>query len=125
MGRKTFEKVLSFGEWPYPKKVFVLSKTLNEIPSNLIGKVEIIAGELVNILSDLEKIGYHNLYIDGGKTIQGFLDEDLIDEMIITRIPILLGGGIPLFTNLKKAIRFREVKTETFNNAMVKTYYKK
>jgi len=124
MGRNTFEKVLSFDRWPYTKKVFVLSNKLKEVPKELTDKVEIIAGDLQTITADLNKRGFVNLYIDGGKTIQGFLKEGLIDEMIITRIPILLGSGIPLFGKLDKPIRFDEVKTEILDDLLVKSYYK-
>ena len=124
MGRNTFEQVLSFGEWPYPKKVFVLSTTLKEIPHHLIGHVEIVNGNLSKILYHLREKGFANLYIDGGKTIQSFLNEDLIDEMIITRVPILLGDGIPLFAHLDKPIKFKEVQTEILNETLVKSHYK-
>ena len=125
MGRKTFEKVLTFEEWPYSKKVFVLSRTLKVVPTDLINKVKIINGKLTQIISNLKQKGFLNLYIDGGKTIQSFLREDLIDEMIITQVPILLGNGIPLFTHLDKPINFRDIRTEVFNNTLVKIYYKR
>ncbi|MCP4611366.1 MAG: dihydrofolate reductase [Planctomycetes bacterium] len=123
MGRNTFEKVLSFYEWPYNKIVFVLSNSLTDIPEKLKGKVEIIKGELEAVINELKTRGYNNLYIDGGKVIQSFLNEDLIDDMIITRVPILLGDGIPLFDNLKQNLKFRHIKTEIFNNTLVKSCY--
>jgi dihydrofolate reductase len=125
MGRKTFEKVLRFDEWAYSKKVFVLSDTLKTIPENLGDNIEIVQGKLTSILSRLNSKGYKNLYIDGGKTIQSFLREDLIDEMIITRVSILLGDGIPLFGLLDKSIQFEAVSTEILNDFLVKTHYKK
>jgi len=124
MGRNTFEKILSFGQWPYPKKVFVLSNKLKEIPEELTDKVEIIAGDIKSVTAGLNKRGFLNLYIDGGKTIQSFLKENLIDEMIITRIPILLGSGIPLFGKLEKPIRFDLVETEILDDLLVKSHYK-
>ena len=125
MGRNTYKKVLSFNEWPYIKKVFVLSNSLKKVSKRTEEKAEIIHGELKSVLTDLNRKGYHNLYIDGGKVIQSFLQEDLIDEMIITRIPVLLGEGIPLFGKLKKPLRFTEVKTEILNDLLVKSYYKR
>lgn len=124
MGRNTFEKVLSLGQWPYTKKVFVLSSKLKEVPEELSDKVEIISGDIKTITGDLNKRGFINLYIDGGKVIQSFLREGLIHEMIITRIPILLGSGIPLFGRLDKPIRFSEVKTEVLDEFLVKSYYR-
>jgi dihydrofolate reductase len=125
MGRNTFETVLSFGEWPYTKKVFVLSNTIQSVPDHLHDKAEIIAGDLKNILSDIYKKGFQDLYIDGGNVIQNFLKEDLIDELIITRIPILLGGGTPLFGELKKPQKYIHIKTEVINDCIIKSSYVK
>jgi len=123
MGRNTFEKVLSFGEWVYDKPVFILSNSLTELPSDMVGKAKIVNGEIKNIIKQLNLEGYKHLYIDGGKTIQSFLKEDLIDEMIITLIPILLGDGFPLFDKLDKKLKFKHEKTEIYDNTLVKSYY--
>ena len=124
MGKNTFEKVLSFGgDWPYTKKVFVLSRSLKEIDSRLGGKVELLALELLDALKLVAERGYRNLYIDGGKVIQSFLEKDLIDEMTITRIPILLGQGIPLFVPQPFEKKFVHEKTEVFENGLVKSKY--
>ena len=123
MGKNTFQQVLTFGKWPYRKPVFVLSNSLIEIPENLIGKAEIINGEITKVNKDLNKQGFKNLYIDGGKTIHSFLKEDLIDEMIITIVPILLGDGIPLFHKLDQQLKFKHNKTEIYNNNLVKSHY--
>ena len=123
MGRGTFEKVLTFGEWFYTKPVFVLSSTLTEIPENLADKVKIIKGDIINVVQSLSSQGYKNLYVDGGKLIQGFLKEDLIDELIINRIPILLGKGIPLFGKIDQRLKFKHKKTKVFNDSLVMSYY--
>jgi len=123
MGRNTFDKVLTFGEWHYTKPVFVLSNSLAEIPENLIGKAEIVKGDIRGVIQNLNKQGYKNLYIDGGKVIQSFLKEDLIDELIISRVPVLLGEGIPLFGETNSLLKFNHIKTETFNNSLVKSCY--
>ncbi len=125
MGRITFEQVLAFDEWPYIKPVFVLSNTLQNVPSKLNDKVKILKGNPKIVVEKLNSMEYHTLYIDGGKTVQGFLEEDLIDELIITRIPILLGDGIPLFTKLNKEQNYEHIETELFNNVLVKSRYKK
>jgi dihydrofolate reductase len=124
MGRKTFETVLGFDEWPYPrsKPIFVLSNSLNKLP-DLPAKVEIVKGDLKKIIEMLKERGIHKLYIDGGKTIQGFLKEDLIDEMTITRIPILLGSGIALFDKNNLELRFVHISTEVHNNMLVRSKY--
>ena len=123
MGRNTFEKVLTFDEWSYNKPVFVLSNTLTKLPESVAGKAEIVKGDIASVIHKLNQQGHKNLYIDGGKVIQSFLREDLIDEIIITRVPVLLGKGIPLFGESEHSIMFKHTKTEVFNNMLVKSYY--
>lgn len=124
MGRNTFDLVLSFGvEWPYDKPVFVLSHTMTCVPEGYQDKVFLVKGDVKAVVEELNRKGFEHLYIDGGVTIQGFLKEDLIDEMIITTIPILLGGGIPLFGELDKPLNFKHVKSERFVDAIVQNYF--
>ena len=124
MGRHTYEKVLSFGvAWPYDKLVFVLSTSLERVPAEYEGKVEILKGEPKEVVAEIHRRGYENLYVDGGRTVQSFLDEDLIDEMILTRVPILLGGGIPLFGELAEPLRFEHVETKVHDGILVTSRY--
>lgn len=126
MGRNTFEIVDGFDiDWPYQKPVFVLSNSLFEIPKKYNGKVEIVKGKLKTILEELHEKGFENLYIDGGKTIQSFLKEDLIDELTITIIPLLLGGGIPLFGKLPIQLRFECIDTKIFLNQIVQNKFER
>ncbi len=115
MGRNTFEVVLDFGgEWPYSKPVFVLSNTLEFLPKRLEQKVFLIKGSPQEVLLKIHRQGYTNLYIDGGRTVQDFLKQDLIDELRLSTIPVLLGGGIPLFGELPQLLDFEYVKSEVF-----------
>jgi dihydrofolate reductase len=123
MGRKTFDMVLSFGEWPYSKPVFVLSNSVTEVAPAMTGKAEFINGSPAEITTRLQNKGYANLYIDGGRTIQSFLRDDLIDELIITKLPVLLGGGIPLFASLDTELKFEHKETMVLNNYLVKSHY--
>jgi len=125
MGKNTFEMVVSFREWPYPKPVFVLSNSLKKVPEGYEDKAEIMTGEINDILASLKNKGIETLYIDGGKTIQSFLKQDLIDELIITTVPIVLGSGIPLFSEMNPEIRFELIKTEILNKILVKSKYKR
>jgi len=126
MGRTTFEMVCSFGvDWPYTKHVFVLSKSLNEIPSAYKEKATLLGGSVKEILRQIHEKGFHQLYIDGGKTVQDFLKEDLIDEFRITTIPILLGDGIPLFGFLPKSLEFNHLKTEVYLDQIVQSNYER
>lgn len=125
MGRSTYEKVLSFPAWPYEQQVFVLSTSLKDVPNNLKGKVGLLSMSPKDLVRHLSEAGYTSLYIDGGKTIQSFLKEDLIDELIITKIPVLIGSGIPLFADLEHDLSFRHIETKTYPNGLVKSHYKK
>ena len=126
MGRTTFETVCAFDvDWPYEKPVFVLSNTLKEIPKSHQGKAFLVRGSLTEILDHIHQKGYHQLYVDGGTTIRSFLKEDLIDEMIITTIPILLGGGSPLFSELPKEMKFELVESKTFLDQISQNHYRR
>jgi len=124
MGRKTFEVVQGFEcEWPYVKPVFVLSSTLQKIPDELEGKVFLVHGSLQEAIEYINGQGFFSVYVDGGKTIQSCLEEDIIDELIIFKMPILLGGGTPLFGAQSQQMAFEHVDTEVFLDAIVKTQY--
>lgn len=126
MGRKSFETVLSFDvSWPYTKHVFVWSNTLKNIPENLQKNVSFVSGNLSDILKEIHNKGFNNLYIDGGKVIQTFLDADLIDEMTITIIPVLLGSGIPLFGVGNNFLKFRCVSSKLFENGLSQNVYRR
>lgn len=126
MGRTTFETVCGFDvDWPYLKPVFVLSNTLNEIPESHEEKAFLIKGTLTEIIEQINKKGYNRLYIDGGTTIRNFLKADLIDEIIITTIPILLGGGSSLFSELPNELKFELIATKTYLNQITQRHYKR
>ena len=126
MGRNTLELVLTLDcNWPYSKPVFVLSNTLNAVPKGYENKVSLVNGDLKKLTEELKGKGYANLYIDGGVTIQNFLKEDLIDEIIITIIPVLLGGGIPLFAQQENTLEFRCTDSEVFSNGISQNRFKR
>jgi len=125
IGRGTYEKVLSFPEWPYEKKVFVLSTSLKQIPGTLNEKATLVAMKPAELLNYLSGKGFSNIYVDGGKVIQSFLKEDLIDELIITRVPELIGTGIPLFGYLDNDLRFEHIKTNIYSDGLVKSQYER
>jgi len=123
VGRNTFQSLLTFDAWSYHMPVFVLSNTLDEVPETLRGKAEIVSGDPESVVDQLAKRGRTNLYIDGGRVIQSFLERDLIDEMIITRVPVLLGDGIPLFGRTKQRLEFKTWRTEELGQGLVKSCY--
>lgn len=124
MGRNTYEAVLSFGQWPYgSKRVVVLASKPVEIPNGLAGTVESRSCSPAELVKDLAESGANHLYIDGGKTIQGFLNAGLIQEITITKIPVLIGSGIPLFGPLSADKRLNHLETRWFDNGFVQSRY--
>jgi dihydrofolate reductase len=124
MGRGTFEKVLTFGSWPFgAKRVVVLSSRPLDLPKANGAVVEQMAGAPAEIVSKLAATGAHRLYIDGGITIQRFLRAGLIQRLIITRVPVLIGDGIPLFGALPGDIRLRHVATRSYPSGLVQSEY--
>jgi len=123
MGRTTFEKVLTFDARPYDKPVFVLSASLAAAAGDLAGKAEAVSGDPRSIVAALRERGYDNLYTDGGRTVQSFLEADLIDELIITSVSILLGDGVPLFGRIGRTLAFRHVSTEALTPELTKSRY--
>jgi dihydrofolate reductase len=125
IGRGTFEKVLAFPSWPYTKKVFVLSASIKQVPDILKGKVTVLSMRPAELLSYLSVKGFSDIYVDGGKVIQDFLKEDLIDELIVSKVPVLIGSGIPLFGYLDIDIQFKHLRTAVQSNGLVRSYYER
>jgi dihydrofolate reductase len=126
MGRKTFEKVLTFDKWYYGKKRVVV---LTNHPIDLSvaqargGLVEVMAGSPAEMVSKLAVSGARRLYVDGGITIQQFLRAGLIRRLIISRLPVLIGNGIPLFGPLTRDIRLNHIGTRIYPGGMVQSEY--
>jgi len=126
MGRVTFEFVRDYdGAWPYLKPLYVLSNSLSEVPERLQDKVTLVLGSLSEALEKIHQNGHLKLYVDGGQVIHSFMKEDLIDEMFITTVPVVLGGGIPLFRDLPTRLEFQHVKSESFFGFYVQDHYKR
>lgn len=124
LGRKTFETALTFEEWPYAgKKVVVLSSGSPKIPERLSADIAIMSGTPHDLVRQLHEKGARHLYVDGGRTIQGFLSAGLIQEMTITRIPVLIGACIPLFGKLDHDIKLVHIRTKTYENGFVQSKY--
>ncbi len=123
IGRKTYETVLAFDAWPYATKpVYVLS-THPLAPAPAGAAVELMAGPPAEIVSRLAGRGIRHVYVDGGITIQGFLRAGLVQRLIITRVPVLVGSGIPLFGALPHDIALRHVATRTYASGLVQSEY--
>jgi dihydrofolate reductase len=124
IGRKTFEVVLTFGDWFYGKKpVVVLSSRALDFSSVKGGVVEQMSGEPTEIAKQLKSRGFKHAYIDGGITIQRFLAAGCIERLVITRVPVLIGTGIPLFGPVPHDISLRHAATRSYKGGLVQSEY--
>ena len=124
IGRKTFDVVLALPEWPYgEKRVVVLSSRPVDFSSVRDGIVEQMSGPPAEIVAKLAASGVKHIYIDGGITIQNFLRAGLVQRLTITRVPVLIGEGIPLFGSLPRDGRLRHVSTQQYPSGLVKSEY--
>jgi dihydrofolate reductase len=125
LGRNTFELVLTFDTWPYGgKKVVVLSSKPSAVPPHLVESVEWLSLPPQRLVERLAAQGAIHLYVDGGKTIRGFLNAGLIDELTITRVRVLIGTGVPLFGPLNHDVRLTHTVTRQFENGFVQSKYR-
>jgi dihydrofolate reductase len=123
IGRNTFDVVRGFKPWPYGKRRIVVlsSRKLDlEIPK---AKLEQMNGEPAEIVAKLAATGAHHLYVDGGETIQRFLRAGLVNRMVITRVPVLIGEGISLFGSVPHDLLLKHVRTQTYEGGLVQSEY--
>jgi dihydrofolate reductase len=125
MGRRTFEVVRNLGhlELYGGKPMMVLSSRPLGLSSGASGKLERTSGEPGEIVKQLEAHGFKHAYVDGGVTIQRFLAAGYIDRLVITRVPVLIGTGIPLFGPVPRDIQLRHVATRSYPGGMVQSEY--
>ena len=124
IGRKTFETVLTFDAWPYgDKRVVVLSSHPVDFSTVPTAVVEHMDGPPADIVSRLVATGARHVYVDGGITIQRFLREGLVQRLVITRVPVLIGDGVPLFGALPHDVRLRHVATRDYPSGLVQSEY--
>lgn len=124
MGRHTFEKVLTFGGWHFTKPVVVLSSADVAIAPELAGKVFAMRGTPAEVVRACAARGWNSLYVDGGITVQRFLAAGLVERVILTRIPVLIGAGLPLFGAVPHDIPLTHVRTESYASGLVQSEYR-
>lgn len=128
MGRGTAEKLASFQltpeQWPYgDTPIYILSNSLGEVPKSLLGKAQLLQGSLQDALVDLERRGHQHLYVDGGALVRSCLEAGVVQRLVVTLAPILLGQGIPLFAGLHKPLKLRQLTTTRYANEFVQLEY--
>jgi len=122
IGRHTFDTVAAFDAWPYAKPVFVLSsRALSPTLPGVL--VERLAGPPAVVVAELAARGIAHIYVDGGITIQRFLEAGLIDRLIVTRVPVLIGTGIPLFGAVSRDVLLTHVATRQYASGLVQSEY--
>lgn len=124
MGRATLDVSLAFDPWPYAKPIIVLSTRLSEtdIPQARRDQIS-IARSVADARAQAASKGWSRAYVDGGATIRAFLREQAIREMTVTRIPVLLGKGLPLFGPIPRDVVLRHVETRSFPSGLVQSRY--
>lgn len=123
MGRVTFDVVSHFRPWPYDKPVLVATSSLREVPEDLTGSVQLVAGSPTELSATARAAGHRSLYVDGGRLITSFLAADLIDTMIISRLPVVLGDGIPLFGHLPHRTWWQHESSRSYATGIVQSTY--
>lgn len=126
IGRETFQWVLDYGgPWLFTKPVVVL--TSREPPAGLPADakdLEFMGGDPGDVVARLAERGWKSVYVDGGVTIQRFLEAGLITRMTITRVPVVLGRGRPLFGPTPRDIRLEHVGTKSYASGLVTSEYR-
>jgi dihydrofolate reductase len=125
LGRGSYDKVLEFGVWPYEKPTFVLTSRPLDRPAPVPDTVEPLAGPPEEILAALAARGIGHVHLDGGDAVRRFLRVGLVDRLVITRIPVLIGRGIPLFGDLPDDVRLEHVGTRAFPGGLVQSDYRR
>ena len=126
MGRGSYENVLTFGEWPYEKPVVVMSKRLtqSDIPAELKDKVNLTDFEPPDLMQSLRTDGWSRAYVDGGKVVQSFVRCGLIEDVILTTVPILIGTGRRLFGEIDHDIDLDLIGSTSFKSGLVQNHYR-
>lgn len=125
MGRNSFEKVVSFPEWPYHnKRIIVLSRRWKQIPDEFADRAQLYSGKVELLTVELQNQGVRRVYVDGGITIQSFIQQRLLSDITITTVPVILGRGIPLFGTTKDDLNLELNKVESFDSGFVQASYR-
>lgn len=126
MGRGSYETVREFDPWPYDRPVLVLSRTLagEPVPERLAGRARVVDLSPEDALALLHAEGCRRVYVDGGRLIQSFLRRGLVEDLVITVVPVLLGSGRPLFGTLDADVPLAHEGTVSFPSGLVQTRYR-
>jgi dihydrofolate reductase len=124
MGSGTLRTVLGFDGWPYAVPVAVLSRQLTsaDLPPDVRDRADVWDCPPREALERQAQAGARRVYVDGGRLISACLRDGLITRLTITRVPLLLGRGLPLFVD-PGAHRLRHVETRVWAHGFVQTVH--
>lgn len=124
MGRKTYDKVLSFGI-PYPhseRKTYVITRSTKESKDNIV----FYNGSLSDLVSELKSKNGKKVFVDGGaQIVNEFLKLDLVDEIIVSYVPVILGSGTQLFNNQGAPSKWKTISAKQFETGLVQIHWVK
>jgi dihydrofolate reductase len=123
VGRKTYDQSLKFDEYPYKgKKVYVFTRRIDGKKNTHY--VEYIDADIPSFVRRLlRSVGKDIWLLGGGEIVSILLNANLVDEIIVSIHPIILGKGIPLFSNIKERVNLRLLESTPFGSGLVQLYY--
>lgn len=120
LGRNTYEVAATVQDWPYKgKRIVVLSNSLQTVRE----ETELFRGDITQLVAQLHQDGIKHIWIDGGVTISQFLDLQMVDCMTLSIIPVILGGGMPLFNPIGKELDCHLVSSQSYPSGLVQLNY--
>jgi dihydrofolate reductase len=122
VGRKTYEQMLAFGPWPYDGlKCYVLSR---HWAGQRDVQAEFIGGNIAALLRRIKRPPGRDIWLMGGsESAQAFFEAGLVDEVILTIVPTLLGEGLPLFRPRRMGAKLKLRETKAFTDGLVQLHY--
>ncbi|MCC2970673.1 dihydrofolate reductase family protein [Massilia sp. IC2-476] len=126
MGRGSYEKALGFDPWPYDRPVLVLSRRLagTAVPAALEGRVSFSDATPQQAMAQLAAQGVRRVYVDGGQLVQSFIRAGLVEDVVLSTVPVLIGAGRPLFGALARDVALALVASRSFPSGLVQSTYR-
>lgn len=121
IGRKTYDTVLGFPEWPYAGKRCVV---MTHAPRPSRHGEEHVDGDPAALVERLTREGARRIYVDGGTVIRAFLAAGLVTDVTLSIVPVLLGDGVPLFGGAPRESRVELVASRAFPSGLVQVEYR-
>lgn len=125
LGARTYREVLGFGAWPYPGKTtyVVTTQPLQNPPD---ANIHAFAGDMADLVAQIRQMTDQDIWlVGGGRLTTAFVNQHLIDETIITIVPLILGEGIPLFQGIEVEEKLLLTGSQVYANGLVQLRYRR